>query len=334
MGVHVIAGDDESLLSHRVGEVVRELVGDGDRTLMVDDFDGDDYELRAVVDAAQTPPFLTDRRVVVARGVGRFAADEVAPLVEYLRNPLPSTELVLVTGGGRSAKALSDAIKGAGAVVRDASAPSRPKERSSWIEEQAALAGLTLHGDAVAALAGWLGGEAGRLRGVLETLSSTFGGATRLRAGDVAPFLGEAGSVPPWELTDAIDSADAARALSLLQRTVGAGERHPLQVMAVLHNHYTRMLRLDGSGARDEASAAALLGLKSGFQARKALDQLRRLGSAGVARAVQLLAQADLDLRGAKEWPDGLVLEVLVARLARLAAPTRAAAGRPVSRPR
>jgi len=31
-----------------------------------------------------------------------------------------------------------------------------------------------------------------------------------------------------------------------------------------------------------------------------------------------LLAQADLDLRGAKEWPDELVMEVLVARLSRL----------------
>ena len=68
----------------------------------------------------------------------------------------------------------------------------------------------------------------------------------------------------------------------------------------------------------DEKTAAALLGVKSGFQARKALDQSRRLGHDGIARAIALLAGADLDLRGAKEWPDELVMEVLVARLARL----------------
>jgi len=33
---------------------------------------------------------------------------------------------------------------------------------------------------------------------------------------------------------------------------------------------------------------------------------------------VELVAQADLDLRGVKDWPDELVLEVLVARLAAL----------------
>jgi DNA polymerase-3 subunit delta len=99
---------------------------------------------------------------------------------------------------------------------------------------------------------------------------------------------------------------------------VRAGDRHPLQVMAILHGHYGRLLRLDGSGAHDEKTAAEELNVKSGFQARKALDQSRRLGHDGVARAIALLARADLDLRGAKEWPDELVMEVLVARLARL----------------
>jgi hypothetical protein len=39
-----------------------------------------------------------------------------------------------------------------------------------------------------------------------------------------------------------------------------------------------------------------------------------------VARAITLLAEADLTLRGfGKSWPDEMVMEVLVARLCRLA---------------
>src|SRR6185436_19177186 len=81
MGVHMVTGSDESILRAAVTDLVHELVGDGDRSLMVDEFEGEDYELRSVVDAAQTAPFLTERRVVVARDVGRFATDELAPLV-------------------------------------------------------------------------------------------------------------------------------------------------------------------------------------------------------------------------------------------------------------
>ncbi|MFM7893432.1 MAG: hypothetical protein ACKO8P_06405, partial [Actinomycetota bacterium] len=66
MPTYLITGDDESLVLAAVGELERTLVGDGDRSLMVDDFDGDEYTAGMVADAAQTPAMLTDRRVVVA----------------------------------------------------------------------------------------------------------------------------------------------------------------------------------------------------------------------------------------------------------------------------
>ncbi|HRB04446.1 MAG TPA: hypothetical protein PLP26_13825, partial [Ilumatobacteraceae bacterium] len=125
MACYLITGDDESLMLSAISDLVKTLVGAGDRSLMVDDFDGDDYEVRAVVDAAQTSPFLTDKRVVVARGVGRFNADDVASLVAYLGDPLPTTDLVLVAGGGRIPKALTDALKRAAATTIGSAAPSR-----------------------------------------------------------------------------------------------------------------------------------------------------------------------------------------------------------------
>ena len=134
---------------------------------------------------------------------------------------------------------------------------------------------------------------------------------------ELEPFLGQAGGVAPWELTDAIDRGDTAGALTQLHRMLEAGERHPLVVMATLHRHYANMLRLDGAGVADERGAAKVLGVAP-FPAKKALSQARRLGLAGVGRAIELLAQADLDLRGATAWPEALVMEVLVARLSRL----------------
>ena len=237
-----------------------------------------------------------------------------------LADLLPTTELVLATGGGRLPKSLSDAIKRAGAETIDSAPPRcKARDRATWFEDQVAAAiGLRLDAHALNRLSTWLGEDAGRLSGILDTLASAYGTEHLLRLADVEPFLGEAGGVPPWDLTDAIDRGDTAAALTALARMMGGGERHPLQVMAILHANYTRLLALDGSGAHDEATAAAAMGIKAGFPARKALDQYRRLGGAKVVRAIGLLAQADLDLRGAKDWPEQLVMEVLVARLSRL----------------
>ena len=119
----------------------------------------------------------------------------------------------------------------------------------------------------------------------------------------------------PWELTDAIDSGDVPSAIDRLHRMLGAGGRHPLGVLAVLHLHYERLLRLDGSGIRDETAAAETLGVST-FPAKKALTASRRLGAVKIARSLRLVADADLDLRGRTAWPPELVGEVLVARLA------------------
>jgi DNA polymerase-3 subunit delta len=139
---------------------------------------------------------------------------------------------------------------------------------------------------------------------------------------DVTPYLGAAGSVQPWDLTDAIDRGETEVALRALHRLLEAGDRHPLVVLATLHRHVAPIVTLDGAAATSEAQAAEVLGIEPGrstFPAKKALSTLRRWGSDGAARALQLIADADLDLRGESAWPAETVLEILVARLCRIA---------------
>jgi DNA polymerase-3 subunit delta len=97
-----------------------------------------------------------------------------------------------------------------------------------------------------------------------------------------------------------------------------AGGRHPLQIMAVLHGHYGNLAKLDGRDVRSEQEVMEATGIKSKFPAKKALENYRRLGGAKVKRAYELLAVADLDLRGATALPTDVVMEVLVARLSKL----------------
>jgi DNA polymerase-3 subunit delta len=320
--VTLLRGDDEVVLRDAVRQLVDLLVGDEERSLVVEEVevtasteeDGRD-PLLALVDAAQTPPFLTEHRVVLGRLVDkRERNDQVAPLVEYLADPLPSTRLVL-EWRGKVPKALGEAIEAARGDQVDTS-PGRKVDE--WVQQHLADAGLKVDADGRRRLATWVGDEPSRLLGLVDLLRSTYGTA-KLGVEEIEPYLGQDGGVPPWELTDAIDKGDRTLALELLHRMVGQGERHPFQILATLHSHVARILRLDGADVGNEKQAAELLGIRgSTFPARKALGQARKLGHDRVVRMVDLLAEADLDLRGGKAWPDHLVLEVLVARLATL----------------
>lgn len=328
--VYLLKGNDPLLLDDAVRALVDELVGDADRNLAVEELDassygaGDGGEVDAgpIVNAAQTPPFLTDHRVVVARHAGAFStADRVEPLVAYLDDPLPTTSLVLVWERAPTQKQLPQvpaklkkAVAGADGREIDAGAPRKAADRRAYVTEQVAAAGIKLDKAAVDRIVEHLGEEVSRLGGLLETLVSTFGPKARLSVDDIEPYLGDQSDLAPWDLTDAIDRGDKALAIDRLRRMLAAG-RHPMQLMYVLHGHYTNLLRLDGADVTSPAEAAELLGIRNGFPAKKALDLSRRLPPGRVQEAIVLLAEADLDLRGAKpvDYP---VMEVLVARLA------------------
>ena len=318
--VVLVRGDDPVLRDEAARAAVTTALAGEDASFAVDEFSGEDFELAVAVDAASTPPMFSRRRVVVVRDVGRFSADEVEPLLDYLAGPSPTTVIVLVAGGGQIPKKLVDAVKRTGKVVDSGAAT--PKARQQWLADRLRRSPVRLDGRAANRLGEHLGEDVSRLGGIVSVLAAVYGDGARIGVDELEPFLGAAGAGAPWDLTDAIDRGDTPAALAHLARQLEAGDRHPLQVMASLHAHFARLLRLEGAGARVEAEAAQVLGMTgSTFPAKKALTQARKLGAGSIGRAIELLAEADLDLRGVRDLPGPLVMDILVARLSRLAAP-------------
>lgn len=322
--VYLVKGDDQAVLAQRVRTLLNRLVGTRDPALVVEEHGGpgaDELDIAAVVDACTTPPFLVDRRVVVVRDAGRLSAADAGRLGAIVADPPPSTVLVLVAGGGTVPRPLQSAVSTHGQVIDSSVGTGR--DRTRWMS--AHLQGAAVHLDAAAAsrLSEHLGEDVGRVQGLLETLVAAYGTGAHIGVAELEPYLGAAGAVPPWDLTDAIDRGETSRALEVLGRMLGAGGRAAPEVVAILHRHYQHLLALDGPEVLSAEDAAARIGSRSTFVAKKALAQARSLGSDRVGQAVELLAGADLDVKGRTGLAPELVLEILVARLSRLARPTR-----------
>ncbi|HET6795054.1 MAG TPA: DNA polymerase III subunit delta [Acidimicrobiales bacterium] len=318
---YLVKGDDPTLVAQALRTVLEEVTSGDPTGLGVEDHTADEPDIGAVVDALMTPPFLVDRRTVVLRDLSGLRSDDVDRLVAYLAAPGDTTVLVMGSTG-RVPNRLADAVKKVGHIV-DAAVPTG-KARSSWLSARLRQAPVHVDGPAAALIGDHLGEDLGRLAGLLDALAASYGEGAHVGVAEVEPFLGEAGATAPWELTDAIDAGDVAGSLGALRRLTGPGGRHPLVVMATLHRHYAGMLALDGSDVRSDADAASRLGMRSAFPAGKIRAQGARLGSRGIARAIVLLARADLDLRGGTAVPEDAVMDILVARLARLSPSRRA----------
>jgi DNA polymerase III subunit delta len=335
---YLVKAGDPVLRSRTVAALLDDLVGDEDRTLVVEDFTvpsktraGADEDappaddgsrlgvVAAIVNAAQSPPFMTSQRIVVVRDFEQLNADEAATVTGVLEDPLETTTFVFVSGGGRGAKALLDALKAAETVGPDS------EKTTDVLAAELERGEITLDGDAARAVTQRLGEDAGRAAALVDVLVAAFGPGAQLGAADVEPYLGEAGAVPVYQLTNAIEEGQVAGALAIVDRllTVSSARQpkpmHPLQILGMLQSRYRKLLRVDDPTITSAADAHAALGGKgSTFPSKKIFEASRALGSDGLRRAVDSLHQADIDLKGASAMPEDAVLEVLVARLAAL----------------
>jgi DNA polymerase-3 subunit delta len=274
---------------------------------------------RRAIEALNTPPFLVDRRVVVVRDAHALTAEEVGDLLVWAASPLAGVSLVVTLVGARAKGKLTAAAT----RVVDVGVGSRSSDRLSYVSDTLAHHGVRVSAAIVKQIADQVGDELARVDQLARTLHSIFGGVA-ITFEQIAPYLGDEGGVPEWDLTDAIDRGDTAKAIATVQRMIGAGSRSGLQIVNILQRHYLRVARLEGSGASSDADAVAIVG-GSAFPARKQMQTARLLGSDRVARAVALVAQADRDMKGGVDYGAGepnatdlTVTEVLVARLARL----------------
>jgi DNA polymerase-3 subunit delta len=341
----MVQGSDPVLRDREVLRLVDQLLGGDDRSFALDDHtlaarrragdaapepddDTDDRggegstelpAFAALTTALQSPPFMTAARVVVVRDIGNATAEQAQWLAGWIADPLDGVHLVLVAGGGRVPAALDKAVKAHADVIGLAS-----ESTADVLQQELRDAHLKLEPAAAKQIASHLGEDAGRVPELVDLLHSTYGDDAALTLDDVELYLGELGTAGRFELANAIDRGEVGPALATLHRMLNATSAaqpkplHPMQIMASLVFHYLRLLRLDDPSVVTKEHAATALGMKSAGGARFPLESAKRLGTDGLHEAVDLLAQAELDLRGAGGLEDHVVIEVLVARLAAL----------------
>ncbi len=255
--------------------------------------------LPRVMEALYTPPFLVDRRVVVVRDAHLLVADEVAQLTQWIDTPAPGTVLIMAVVGSKANKL----VKVASEVV-EVNVGSRVADRVAFVKEKLSEYNVVIDHATAQHVAERVGDDVARVDALARTLQSIYG-SSPLGFAHLEPYLGDAGDVPVWDLTDAIDAGDATKAIVVARRMLESRRRAGLQIVSMLQRHYLNMARLEGSEASTKEEAAALLGINA-FPAGKSLQLAQRLGAARLTTAVHWIAEGDLALKGGRQlWRPG-----------------------------
>ncbi len=302
--VYLIYGAEELLLEQAVNRLRAKLSGatDADMEFNLDVFDGENAEASQVIAAANTLPFMSERRLVILRNADKMATDGLNQIADYAGNPNPDTSLVLVATKIAKNMRVYKAIDALGGAAEYKAPAKRDYPRT--VVDMFAARGRKLGLEGAEVLVRAVGYDLRRLSVEIEKVIAFTGEERTLSRHDVEQVMSTTAPTSVFDFLDAIGSRDCRSALKLLANLLGEGESiHGIHAMTVRHVRSLLSIRaiLDRpDGAHSPDAIAKEVGLIP-WQARNLVRQAQRFSGNELVDALRGCAAAEEQMKTSRD---------------------------------
>lgn len=308
MTVYLLLGDDEERKARGVEKLRK------DRT--AEAYDASSTGPESVVAACNSFSLFGEGPLVILRNLDAWNAAQKAVIVEYLQNPSPESDLVLIGKKLGSRERLLSAVKKTGDVHTFEQPTGKALIR--WIVGHAKKLGLDLPEEVAEDLAARCSGDKMRLLKETEKLALYVGDDTATHD-DVAALCPPDVQANIFAFVDSLAAGEQDRALGLLEDLLGTGEP-PLRLTFMIRRQFQLVARasalLEAGTPRKEV--VSILRVPP-FVARKLEEQGRELDEENLERALALIGNLESGLKGGSILPEKLQLEMTVLKLSGVA---------------
>ncbi|MDH4162655.1 MAG: DNA polymerase III subunit delta [Nitrospirota bacterium] len=311
--VYLFFGDEEFLIQEAVSLILAKTVDPASQDFNFNTVYCKGTSGSEIVNLAQTLPFMSERRTVIAKEVEALKAADLEELVAYLKDPSPSTCLILLVNQPRfEKKSVINAVESQGAVTRFFALLDR--EIIPWISGWAKAKGLTIQNDAAQYVWQTLGNDLQAINNELEKTAVSLKDRKSITLDDVKSVVGDFRDFTSFDLAEAVGRKNRERAFLVLGRLIQEGEQ-PVGLLGSIAWNYRRIMRaksLEAAGVGyDEIKRKLniIFHQSAAFQ-----DQMRRNDLQELQGAFGALLDADRALKSGS-LNGRLVLERLVLRL-------------------
>jgi DNA polymerase III subunit delta len=304
VGIYLLLGDDEERKARGV-ERLR-----GGRT--VEAYDASETGPEAVVSACNSYSLFGEGPFVLVRNLDAWNAAQKAVVVDYLANPAPAADLVLLGKKLGAREKLLAAVKKSG-EVHNFEQPTG-KALVEWIVGHAKRLGLDLPEDIARNLIERCSGDKMRLTSELEKLALYVGEGTAARE-DVEALCPPDVQSNIFAFVDSLAAGDRGKALKLLEDLISTGEPS-LRVTYMVRRQFGLVARARALFERGASQREVAGELKvPPFVARKLEEQARGLGEGDLERALALVLDLERGLKGGSDLGDEVQVELAVLKL-------------------
>jgi DNA polymerase-3 subunit delta len=269
-------------------------------------------EIARAMDACRDYPCFSEKRVVVLCDVGKIKKKESEELIAYLKNPVPSTLLILedekIDGRLEWAKLLKKQAEYVEIPEADVS------ESLQWVRQCFQQEGKKVSGEVLDRLVAWVGNSLGALQLTVNQLCLYVGDKPEVTMRDIETLLIK---VADENIFVVIDCLFAGRLVEL-HRSLDAlleGGEAPLKILGLVYRHLSILLALKFS---DESRVGSLFRLHP--MIRKQYErQAQKYNRQLTLSLLAPIAEADIRLKGSN-LPNDLLLKHAVEEIISLLA--------------
>jgi len=275
-------------------------------------------ETGALIAAAETLPFLADRRMILVRDhpalTGRAEGDEA--LIDYLPRT-PPTALILfyctVNPDGR--KKLYTTIKKLGGIVTFSAL--RDRELTTFVTEAFRTQGKECDERTADFLIFTSGADTARLLTEVAKISAHAGENPSIRPEDISALATPSTECTIFQMVDAVVAGQGSRAFTLLRNQLMAGtDRIAMLAMLLRQYRLLQHIKIMQFEKRDNAFIRTSLGVPP-FAVEQYLRQAAQYTGGQVKRAVQICFDTDYAIKSGRLNQEG-ALEAAVLKLLNL----------------
>ena len=239
--LYLFFGEEEFLIQEAVDLVINEVVDPGARDFNFNTLYCKDTSSSELVNLCQTLPFMSEKRLVIAKEIDVFKASDLEELIPYLNDPSPSTCLLMLSNQPRyEKKAVTSAVEAHGAVTRFYALLDR--ELVAWIEGWARKRGLSIQRDAAQFLWQTLGNDLQKIGNELEKVFISLKDKKTVTFDDVKTVVGDFREYSSFDLAAALGQKDPEKAFLILSRLIQEGEA-PVGLLGSIAWNFRRLMR-------------------------------------------------------------------------------------------
>jgi DNA polymerase-3 subunit delta len=273
----------------------------------------------ALIEAIPSMSLMAERRYLLADGVERWTAKQVAAVSEALSDLPPDVTVALVAREAppkvKAPKGLADAVTAAGGDLLRYAAP-KARDLPARLVAEAQNRGFRLDPEAARMLVERMGEGTMRLVTEIDRLSVWAGPDGEVTVDDLESMVVDTSEEATWALSDAIVMRDRARAAGAAERLSAQGEAiTPIVYQAARRLRDAQLAATELERGTPPKEVEGKLRMHP-YAARMLVRSVRGGSAVGLRAATCAVADLEWWTRGGSEYPDDVALTLAVLRAA------------------